>query len=588
MRLSVTRSQLKEGTRRWVMFAVALPLVIASLALPQTSAFAEPEEAPAAPEAGSGPAESPSAAAGVPAVSGETGTASEATEPAPRRRKVPFRRSRLTRDESEGTADKRKLLLSTGEDKAVDVDFDLNADAIVIGNMQVVATTVVKIGERRQLVFKPLKSGDTTVTVRDQAGDIRLIFTVRVTGSNLLRAAGEMRNLLRDIEGIDVRVVGQRVVVEGEVLVPVDYERLLTVVQDKAYGDLVLNLTTLSPMAMQVLARRIQEDINVFAPNVKTRVVNGLVFLEGTVNSKEESDRAVRLAHLYLPELKPGTALDRDSATHRLPGRKPIENFLLVNPPPAKKQEKMVRVTVHFVELSKDYNRLFGFKWQPGFTADPKIEFGTNQSGAVGSGASSAATFSGTISSLLPKLQSAQKAGYARILKTGTLIVRSGQPAKLNESTEFPYTVQGPNGQVQAAKAPVGLIVAVTPLILGQGEDVQLEINMKQINLVGRAPTGAAPVTSNHEVETRIYVKNRETAAVAGVTSSDVGTDFNKDDPNPGAFEGGDTHALFSLLRSKNYRKKKSQFVIFVTPEIVENASDGTEDLRKNFRVKVK
>ncbi|MCM2276616.1 MAG: pilus assembly protein N-terminal domain-containing protein [Oligoflexia bacterium] len=531
------------------------------------------------------------AASGAPGTAATGGPAAAEAEEAPapsKPKKNPYRKSRLTRDESEGVSDKRRLLLSTGEDKAVDIDFDLRADAIVIGNPQVVATTVVQIGEQKQLIFKPLKAGDTTVTARDQAGNIRLIFTVRVTGSNLLRASGEIRNLLRDIEGIDIRVVGQKVVIEGEVLVPADYDRLLTVVQDRSYADLVLNLTTLSPLAMQVLAKRIQDDINMFAKNVRTRVVNGMIFLEGAVDSKDEADRALTIANLYLPELKPGTTLDRDSATKRVPLRKAIYSFLTINPPPGKKQEKMVRVTVHFVELAKDYARLFGFKWQPGFTADPKIEFGTNQSGAVGTGGSAAATFSGTISSLLPKLQSAQKAGYARVLKTGTLIVRSGQAAKINEGTEFPYMVQGANGQVQAASKGVGLAVAVTPAILGQSEDVALDINMSQTNVVGRVPSGTAPVTSKHDIETRIYVKNRETAAIAAVTSSDVGTDFNKDDPNPGAFEGGDTHALFSLLRSKNYRKKKSQFVIFVTPEIVENASDGTEDLRKNFRVKVK
>jgi uncharacterized protein YfeS len=52
-------------------------------------------------------------------------------------------------------------------------------------------------------------------------------------------------------------------------------------------------------------------------------------------------------------------------------------------------------------------------------------------------------------------------------------------------------------------------------------------------------------------------------------------------------FDAG-TDPLFTLMHSKNYIKKKSQFVIFVTPQIIENASEGTEDLKKNFRVKVK
>ena len=510
--------------------------------------------------------------------------------PAKKKKKNKYQRSRLTNDESEGTADRRRLLLSTGEDKAVDLDFEVNANGIAVGNPQTVVTTLVRIGDKRQMVFKPLKAGETTVTIRDQEGNIRLIFKVVVSGTDLLRRAAEIRDLLRDIEGIEVRIVGQKVVVDGEVLVPADYGRMLSVITDKAYAADVLNLSTLSPLAMQVLANRIQDDINTFASNVKTRVVNGLIFLEGTVDRVDDARRAAEVAKIYLPDARPGNALiAKDGNAQVLPPRPLVQNFIVVNPPPPRKQEKMVRVTIHFVELAKDYNRIFGFKWEPGFTADPQITFGTTASGAVGTAAAggAGASFTGTISSLFPKLQSAQNAGYARVLKTGTVVIRSGQPAELNEQTEFPFTIIGANGVPQAASKGVGLSVSVTPLILGQSEDIQLDLDLNQINLTGRAVAGAAPITANHKVKTKIYVKSNESAAVAGVMSSDIGTDFNKDDPNSGQFQG-QTNPLFSLLHSKNYRKKKSQFVIFVTPQIIENASEGTEDLKKNFRVKVK
>jgi pilus assembly protein CpaC len=130
------------------------------------------------------------------------------------------------------------------------------------------------------------------------------------------------------------------------------------------------------------------------------------------------------------------------------------------------------------------------------------------------------------------------------------------------------------------------LTVAVTPAILGDTDDIQLDLKMNQINLTGRAPSGG-PITSQHAIETKLYVKSNESAAIAGVNSQDTGTDFNKDDPNPGTFQGT-TSPLFSMLHSKAFRKKKSQFVIFVTPQIVENASEGSEEMKKNFRVKVK
>ena len=243
-----------------------------------------------------------------------------------------------------------------------------------------------------------------------------------------------------------------------------------------------------------------------------------------------------------------------------------------------------MRVTVHFVELAKNFNKIFGFKWEPGFTSNPQITIGQDSTGQAGAAGPS---FSATISSLFPKLQSAQDAGYARVLKTGTVVVRSGQPASMNEQTEFPFTRMGPNGQPVGDSKPVGLEVNVTPKIVGQSEDIEMDLDLNQVSLVSNGVNGGAPVTANHKVKTKIYVKSTESAAVAGVTSSDVKTGFNQDDPNSGSFQGN-TDPLFTLKHTKNFNKRKSQFVIFVTPQIVDNASEGTEDLKKNFRVKVK
>lgn len=504
-------------------------------------------------------------------------------------RRKSYRKSKLTSDESEAISDRRLLLLTVGEDKTVDLSFEANAgvNGISVGNPQLVANTLVKIGEKRQIVFKPLKAGETTVTVRDLDGTLRLIFIVRVTGSNLFRVKAELGQLLRDIEGLEIRIVGSKIVLEGELLVPSDYGRLLTVIRDKAYLDFILNLTTLSPYSLQSLSKRIQQDIQAFAPNVKTRVVNGVVFLEGTVDNADQAKRANEVALYYLPDLRPGNPLELDPSAQRMnPPRSLVRSFIIINPPAPKKQEKQVRVTVHFVVLSKDYNRVFSFKWQPGFTSDPQISVGQTAVGAAGAATPS---FSATLSSLFPKLQTAQAAGFARVLQTGTIFVRSGQPAKFSRQTQFPFFKSGPNGQVTSESKGVGVSLALTPLILGQSDDIQMDLDLEQSDLVGVAPTGTAPVTSVHKVSTKIYVKSSESAAVAGITSSDVGTDFNKNDPKPGEFDAQtNTDTLFSLLRSKNYRKQKSQFVIFVTPQIIENASEGTEDLKKNFRIKVK
>lgn len=530
------------------------------------------------------------AAGDLPSVGGEpipveTGKPVSKTQKA----REPYRKSRYTKDISEAKADRRRVLLSTGEDKVVDLDFDVDSSpqAIQVGNTQVSAVTVVKIGDlRRQVIFKPLKGGETTVTVRDSEGTIKIIFDVVVTQTNLLRRAGEIRELLRDIEGIDVKVIGPNIVLDGEVFVPDDYARLRAVTNQKPYADTVLVLAKIAPLALTALARKIQEDVSAFAPNVKSRVVNGLLFLEGTVDQLDQARRAEQVARLYFPEVRPGNQLAiNDSSATAIARRDYVYNFIVLNPQPAKKNDRLVRVTVYFVELAKDYSRRFGFTWTPGFSAEPSISYGQQASGATGA---SATSFTATLSSLIPKLQSAQDAGFARILKQGTIIVKSGVEGSFQDQTNIIVNAIGNNGQVNPIDKSVGLSARITPRVLGQGEEVEIQITLNNSNLIGYS--GTNPIITTKNMTTNLYIKSGESAAIGGLDSNTVNTGFNKDKFGDGEFAGGDgaaaTEPLFNLKRTKNFAKTKGQFVVFVTPQLIEDASQGSEDLKRNFRVK--
>jgi len=411
---------------------------------------------------------------------------------------------------------------------------------------------------------------------------------VVVTQTNLLRRAGEIRELLRDIEGIDVKVVGANIVIDGEVFVPDDYARMRAVTNQKAYIDTVLVLAKIAPLALTALARKIQEDVSAFAPNVKTRVVNSLLFLEGTVDQVDQARRAEQVARLYFPEVRPGNQLAiADQSATTLARRDYVYNFIVVNPAPPKKNEKLVRVTFHFVELAKDYSRRFGFTWTPGFTAEPSISYGQQANGAAGATSTS---FTATLSSLIPKLQSAQDAGFARVLKQGTIIVKSGVEGAFGDQTNIIVNSVGANGQGTAIDKTVGLNAKVTPQILGQGEDVGMAITVVSSSLVGFS--GTNPIISSKNMITNLYVRSNESAAIGGIEGSFVNTGFNKDKFGEGSFDSGSgaatTEPLFNLKRTKNFAKTKSQFVVFVTPQIIEDASEGSDDLKRNFRVKVK
>lgn len=500
--------------------------------------------------------------------------------------------SKLTADISEAKAEKRRLLLASGEDKTVDLEFDANvgANGISYGNPVIAVATLVKIGDKKQIVFKPLKAGETTVTVRDAEGNMRVIFYIHVTANNLLRIASELRNLLRDIEGLDIRVVGSKVIVEGEVIVPLDYGKVLTVVQDKAYSDNVISMVTVSPMTMQALAKKIQEDINRFAPTVTTRVVNGMILLEGTVKNADNAKRAAATAALYLPDLRPGSLLEKDPSVQRMQARPLIQNYIMIDAEPPRGLDKMVRVTVHFVELTKDYDKVFGFQWEPGFTGDPTIAIGQGANGAAGATSTtsnSGMSFSATISSLIPKLASMQTAGFGRVVRTGTIITRSGQPAQINEQQQVSYSQLGYGGMATSARLTVGTTISVTPAVMPQSENIQLDVDLNQTDITGAASTaGGGPTTSIHKVKTMFYVKSNESAAIGAMNANNISTNYNQDPPLQGSFTQ-QTIPLFELLRSKNYQKQRTQYYIFVTPQIIEDAAEASRDLKRNFRIKV-
>jgi len=516
-----------------------------------------------------------------------------------------YRRSKLTHDGSEGVADRRLIHIAKGEDRTVDVEFEADpARGIQVGDTTVCEVSPVRTADgRKQLLIRPKNPGVTNVTLRDADGNIRTIFVIRIAKHNLLRIASELRDLLRDIEGLEIRIVGPRVVLDGELLVPSDYGRLMAVLLAKQppdgnkedYVSNVLNLVSISPLAMQVVAKRIQDEITSFAPNVSLRVVNGTLFVEGHIDSINNATKVLTIANYYLPDPRPLDILSRSDpeGAQRVQDntkggpKELIKNFMMIDPSPTKKLDKLIRVTVHLVELAKDINKVFAFKWQPGLQSTVQINFGTAD--ATGTQQASGTSFAGTIFSLVPRLNSAQQAGYARILKTATMIGKDKVPMYVLEKTALLIPTTAANGAVGTDKAEVGFDATITPQIVGQSEDILMAIKINMDNFTTKPAGVTSNLTTNkHQISNTIYVKSNESAVVAAIDSSDVATNFNKDDPKQWTSDSQNTDPLFTLHRSKGYAKKKGQFVVFVTPQLVENPSDGMDEMKKNFRVKVK
>lgn len=456
-----------------------------------------------------------------------------------------------------------------GLEKIITLDFVPNS-ILKIANENLVSYQLVP--QKKQILLTGVKAGDTTLTVRDLAGDIKVRYLLKVIASDQSRVVVQLKELLGDVEGLEIGIKGDAVYVGGQIVVPSDIGKVV-VILDK-YPE-VLRLVELSPQTQLVIARKMQEEMQKSnLKDVTVRVVNGSFWIEGVVNSEQESLKAEQVARAYLPDQIQNLARRTDAVQSTK--KQPFENLLTINTKPKPEPPtKLFKLTAQFVELTKAYDRTFGFSWTPTIGAGGgEIQVGKSGSGGVST--SSQGTLAATISNLFPKLNSAKSAGHARVIQSGVIIVREGIEGAINKSTTINYALgTGENLKTGAAKA--GFDMKITPTMM-QDE----KINLKILISVKATDGSATPIELDNTINTQIVVKSLESAVIGGVVSNKFTTDFDRDPPTSETIENGS--ALFSFLKSKKYSTNRSQFVVFVTPEIIESAATGAQDIERKFR----
>ncbi len=433
-------------------------------------------------------------------------------------------------------------------------------------------TSVKYLKEFKTLRFSPKRQGSATLTIQDRRGRIVSEFFLTVRKSNLNRVAKEIQSLLSEIDGVTVKIIDNKVIVDGQVLLPKELSRIHTVVEQ--YGnDRAANFVTLSPVSQRKIAEFIERDIN--NPQIHVRNVNGKFLLEGMGNASE-SNRAYQIAQVYFPDVE---VIRGDGKVIRRIGSKKYVINLIKPPPPAPKQEKppdkLIQIMVHFVELNKDYQKSFRFQWQPDIKDGSKLNYSTGGD-ALGLGGI-VGTITGTISNLLPKLNWAKSHGHARVLKSTSVIVKDGKKGEINQLSKIPYQELGEGGTTGTAFVDVGITSTITPSVKGANDNIELEVGFDVSAVSGQLSNGQ-PIIAKNKIQTTVVVRSRQSAAIGGIVSQTSNTGYNK---IPNTSE----NPLISLLASKDFLRKQSQFVVFVTPVIKSSASSGTERIKRKFRL---
>ncbi len=474
----------------------------------------------------------------------------------------------LVQAQDENADTLKEIDVVVGLEKIIKLDFVPNT-VVKLANENLATYQIVP--SKKEILLTGVKAGETTLTLRDTAGDIRARYLVKVTASDQSKVVVQLKELLSDVEGLEIGIKGDKVFVGGQIVVPSDIGKVVVILDQ--YQD-VLRLVELSPQTQLVIARKMQEEMQKSnLKDVTVRVVNGSFWIEGVVGSKEESDKAEQIARAYLPDQIQNLARRTDAVQSTK--KPPFENLLTINSKPKPEPlPKLFKLTAQFVELTKGYDRLFSFTWTPFMSGDGgSIGVGKSSSGGVTT--SSNGTLSATISHLFPKLNSAKSAGHARVVQSGVVIVRENVQGKISKTTEIPYQI-GTGDNAKSGLTTAGFDMGITPSML-QEEKINLVVSIK----VSSASADSPPRKLENQINSTIVLKSQESAAVGGVAINSTSTDFDKDGDK---VTSENSSPLFNFIKSKKYSTQRSQFVIFITPEVIESASTGSADIEKKFR----
>jgi len=226
------------------------------------------------------------------------------------------------------------------------------------------------------------------------------------------------------------------------------------------------------------------------------------------------------------------------------------------------------------VELAKSLSTVWGIQWSP-LAADEGFEFFlTKELGGSGWGATTGVA-TATISSLLPRVERARASGHVRVLENPTVSVKSGETAQIFSGFEYPYLVS--DGLVQSVEwKDVGIGMTVTPYTQGNDVDMRIEVDVTSLGEV--APNGFQAIDKS-QIVTSEFCRAGESIVIGGLQRVLTKVAYNRIPQND--VQG----AVFNLYTNKDYKKSKSQFLVFMTPKIHESSSSANRAIKDAFNL---
>lgn len=443
---------------------------------------------------------------------------------------------------SSSSGAEEELILTVGQQKTITAP---NMKRIAVGNDRV--ADVKALEKSDEVLVTATGVGVTNVIIWDINNRQRSI-PIRVVALDPDKVAQEVRSLLTDVEGITVKTLGTRVVIDGHALREKDLKKISAIAN--LYPQ-VTNLATLSPAVLDTVSQHInREFLNAGLTSIRAQRLGNQIVIDGDVSSEDDKKRAEMIASAFavttINFLKVGVTL-----------------------------KKMVVVNVDFIEMKKGAMQNLGINWGDGLTVGAEAEAGGSWVGSNFSPITGAFGVSADYSITINAIKNSEG---SRVLAQPRLLCRSGEKAQFLAGGEVAIPLITADTSTTEYKE-YGIRLNIEPVV-DKMNNIATVIEVENSRLAGFVE--GRPNFTTSRVNTSINVKNGQMIVLSGLVSNENAKGVDK---VPGL---GDIPIIGELFKSRSFRKAETELVIFVTPEVVE-AGDGNsksiaEEMKQKYR----
>ncbi len=400
---------------------------------------------------------------------------------------------------------------------------------------------------QNQVLLVGKSEGRTTLLIWRSNGS-RLSYMLSVRKQDQGQLVDEIKKLLGDREGISVRIVGDRIYLDGYAYTTEDADRVNQIV---ALYPNSKSFVKVAPNAKKLVANNLNAALQrAGLKNVQANVVGTTIFLEGSVESQQDLQKAELITKAIGEQ---------------------VENLLVVG------IKRMILTEVQFVEIRRNSDDQVGFKWPLDFSSKaPTATLNYNKPDLLTpQPATMPLTFTVAAQSSGATIGAIFNDGYGRMLAQPKLVCASGEKAEFLAGGEVPIPMVT-NNMFSVEFKPFGVKLTIKPTADRHGNiQTEVEAEASRVDASVSVSTSSGlniPGFATRKVKTNVTVRHGETIVMSGIFEHDEQKAVSKFPLL------GHIPILGELFKTRNLIGNKRELVIFVTPRIV---NPDTERIRK-------